>query len=164
VGVLALGALEPGRTLGDVVGIVGGAVSGDWRYVASLGDHELVGAQLVNNPAFRPNPLRLPKRDGMQFAVAAALDTPLSPIISDWEPDPLDKILARLDAIEERLADLVIGRHDDVTVDEDEWDDDVYVAAYGCPFCGDAGCRACAAKRAGRDHGFVLGADVVPMT
>jgi len=55
-GIVFLGSAQPGLTYADVYDTLSSAVSGDWRWIPALGSYEMVGAQLVNSPGFRPVP------------------------------------------------------------------------------------------------------------
>lgn len=56
-GIVFLGSMWPGSTVGDAFECTTSALSGDWRPISTLGGaYELVGAQLVNTPGLRPRP------------------------------------------------------------------------------------------------------------
>ncbi len=171
LGVVALGVLEPGRTLWDAMSIMAGAASGDWRHVPTLGCHEFTGSQLVNSPAFRPNPLR---RRTARYAITAALgpdgedvmfgdwvddgETPdLSAVdpaaadaadqLSTDHPDAVAPLAAQLNRIETALAGLYLrdAPADIPLVDESQpdWDDEIGRDVYGHGGCGGHGCDGC---------------------
>jgi hypothetical protein len=50
----AAGALSPGLDILTLIEIEGSALSGDWRWIDQLRNHEMAGSQLVNTPGFRP--------------------------------------------------------------------------------------------------------------
>lgn len=158
VGIVYLGAMDPGHTVWDAVSLMSGGLSGDWRYVDEIGGHELTGAQLVNNPAFRPIPQNTQRS---RFAITAALgsgyDDPTAPLFGDWQPDhdpavPTDDdrlILAALADINDRLdvfEQAMIVMLEETVTDEDDSDDthhDIFLSVYGCPHCGGEGCDHC---------------------
>lgn len=91
VGSVAVGALWPGVTKRDALTIMGMAISGDWRHVASLRARDLAGSQLVNAPALRPLPHgvdRHPAFRPMRFRpVAASLSgSPEDVVFGEWVP------------------------------------------------------------------------------
>ena len=61
-GIVFVGSLYPGTTYMQAFECMTSALSGDWRWVQSLNDYEMVGSQLVNNPGFRPNKMASPAR------------------------------------------------------------------------------------------------------
>lgn len=60
-GIVFVGMLYPGTTNRQMFDCMTSALSGDWRWIESMRDWEMVGSQLVNNPAFRPNPAKVRK-------------------------------------------------------------------------------------------------------
>jgi hypothetical protein len=116
-GVLFLGSMWPGSTNRDMVEVLASALSGDWRWIQSLNDYEMVGAQLVNNPGFRPVPAGA-RRASAAFvayrpAVTASASTP-PPVIGEWRATsapPVEAVVARLAALSEaagRIAELAV--------------------------------------------------------
>lgn len=61
-GIVFVGSIYPGTTYMQAFECMTSALSGDWRWVQSLNDYEMVGSQLVNNPGFRPNKMASPAR------------------------------------------------------------------------------------------------------
>ena len=153
VGVVAVGAIEPGTTKWEGISAMSSALSGDWRYVQSLRQHEMTGSQLVNNPAFRP----VPRRQQARYAVTAALpeefavtagmcaecaDEALAeaPMIGQWEPAPdhhddterrhvtfdADLFLAKLASIEDKIATLLLRTVEDEPIHDDTGYTDVF--------------------------------------
>ena len=125
IGVMFLGMLYPGTTHEQAFECMTSALSGDWRWVESLGDHEMVGSQLVNNPGFRPNPLRPVVLASVSFrsegtAKVASLGqcavpeaifsewTPLNDVIEDVAPTLGQRIAARIAGVLDALAPVVI--------------------------------------------------------
>jgi hypothetical protein len=102
VGIMFLGSMYPGSTYMHAFEAMTSALSGDWRWIESMRDHEMVGSQLVNNPGFRPNPLRdrRPILASVSFKSAGAKVasatgcTDAATIISEWEPVVLDRHVA----------------------------------------------------------------------
>jgi hypothetical protein len=70
--VVALGACDPTVTVWDSLMVRAGALSGDWRMVAELGEFRLAGVQFVNVPGFRPAGAA-PTRRSSPFRVRAGL-------------------------------------------------------------------------------------------
>lgn len=121
-GILFLGSMWPGTSNRDVIDVVASALSGDWRWIQSLNDYEMVGSQLVNNPGFRPIPGKMPVRASAAFValrpamVAGVSEDGPAPVRGVWEPAGVVEVLAdKLARVAAVTADLV----------EDWGDDDV---------------------------------------
>lgn len=161
VGCVAVGALWPGVTKRDALTIMGMAISGDWRHVASLRQRDLAGSQLVNAPALRPLPRgveRHPAFRPMRFRpIAASLSgAPDDVVFGEWVPaDSIDETPAheaaeatgdapglaeRLERIEAVVAMLVLDEVQDEQFDGDEDGDegdhdDIFHDVFGCKVC-----------------------------
>ena len=114
-GILFLGSMWPGTTNRDVVEVVASALSGDWRWIQSLNDYEMVGSQLVNNPGFRPRPGMMPVRAALEFtavrpAVVASASGGPAPVLGVWEAAPMSEIVTEKMA---RVAAAVVALQDD---------------------------------------------------
>jgi hypothetical protein len=75
-GIVFLGCMWPGTTNADALLAKASALSGDWRWVESLGAYDLAGSQLVNTPGFRPNRKRdwqIARLSSLNFAVVACM-------------------------------------------------------------------------------------------
>jgi len=165
VGLMALGVVEPGRTLWDAISMMSGATSGDWRHIPSLNHHEFTGAQLVNNPGFRPGARLLRKeRLDHRFAVTAALDPTTGEEVwySMWEPiAPVSELGDRIAALEAVTASLVADLIPDVAISDEDFDNSLFMEVYGHHDCGGAGCPSCGGSgvtpySADNDFGFDL--------
>ena len=169
VGIMFVGSMYPGSTYLHAFEAMTSALSGDWRWIESLRDHEMVGSQLVNNPGFRPNPLnRRPVLASVSFRsagakVAAATDCDgATTIISEWEPVVVDAgdWRSRTEALEAHTASLMLGVVEDVPmlppdpVDIMDLDDDgdegedwteefADLVNDECPGCRGVGCQRC---------------------
>ena len=170
VGIMFVGSMYPGSTYLHAFEAMTSALSGDWRWIESLRDHEMVGSQLVNNPGFRPNPLnRRPVLASVSFRsagakVAAATDCDgATTIISEWEPvvvAEVDDWRSRAEALEAHTASLMLGVVEDVPmlppdpVDIMDLDDDgdegedwteefADLVNDECPGCRGVGCQRC---------------------
>ena len=101
VGIVFCGSLYPGTTHEQVFEVMTSALSGDWRWIESLNDWEMCGSQLVNNPGFRPNPLKITSfnvADLVQLrsnsaagfydigAKVASVDCATDRVVSSWTP------------------------------------------------------------------------------
>jgi len=170
IGIMFLGSMYPGSTHLHAYEAMTSALSGDWRWIESLRDHEMVGAQLVNNPGFRPNPLRALRpvvasvsfrSTGAKVATATGC-TDAATIVSEWTPvnaerEPLTERFARLEAL---TAGLMVGAVDDapllppdpvdiMDLDDDgdegeDWIDELDdLTADECRFCRGVGCAKC---------------------
>jgi hypothetical protein len=119
-GILFLGSMWPGTSNRDVIDVVASALSGDWRWIQSLNDYEMVGSQLVNNPGFRPIPGKMPVRASAAFValrtamVAGVSDDGPAPVRGVWEPAGVVEVLAdKLARVAAVTADLVEDWGDD---------------------------------------------------
>jgi hypothetical protein len=144
-GIVFLGSMWPTASELDVVEARASALSGDWRWVESLGGHDMAGAQLVNNPGFRPNRQRrnaMLSLGVMNFAVAASLAAPGGmenvALRGTWTPQPGSTyaVLDRLAEIEAVLAHLLNAA---VVDDEPVTDDDIADAETVAGLTDDAG-------------------------
>lgn len=152
-GIVFVGSMWPGTTQRDALEVMTSALSGDWRYIASLKGYEMVGAQLVNNPGFRPVPRA---KAAAAFTVmlvspkvAAAGSIEADRVIGEWVvadtavPSSLGDIAARLQRVSAAVADLLDRG---VSDDDDPWDEvDNYedLANSECPSCRGTGCQRC---------------------
>lgn len=159
-GIFFLGSMWPGSTMADVVEASASAVSGDWRWIRSVGGYELCGAQLVNVPGFRPVP-GLPR-------VAAAFAITLGPgahlagasvvgaqsVRGEWHQVGVDRLGEAVSERIARVAAVALDLLPEVVDDEmpeplgvdlaeelTELDDDACVACagVGCDACGHIG-------------------------
>ena len=112
VGIVFLGSMYPGTTYADALDCMSSALSGDWRYIQSLKDHEMCGSQLVNNPGFRP----VPRTASFAVARYACMGPDGGPdgyvMRSHWDmgqPGSSVTIVQRLEALERALMDLLEG-------------------------------------------------------
>lgn len=178
IGIMFLGMLYPGTTHEQAFECMTSALSGDWRWVETLGDHDMVGSQLVNNPGFRPLPHRPVVLASVSFhqrghAVVASAsggcDVPAA-IISEWTPlnDVVEtvappslgeRIAARFAGLVDALTPVVVdaapmlempepGAH--VTLDHDDVDGEDYEDELA-ELAGDEcrGCRGQGCERCG---------------
>ncbi len=169
VGIMFLGSMYPGSTYMHAFEAMTSALSGDWRWIESLRDHEMVGAQLVNNPGFRPNPLRNRpmiaavafKSTGAKVAAATGCSDAAT-IISEWEPieSPATPLVGRFATLEAVTASLMLGAVEDrpmlpsnpvdiMDLDDDgdegeDWLDELAdLIGDECRFCRGVGCKKC---------------------
>ena len=151
-GIVFLGSMWPGTSQRDGLEVMASALSGDWRWIQSLNDYEMVGSQLVNNPGFRPVPGRTKVAAAFgvtmyQPKVASVGEVTAEQVVGEWMVDqPLNlQVADRLGRIASAVADLLVDGYDD-DVDGDPFDHvDVY-AQLGddeCLSCLGVGCRRC---------------------
>jgi hypothetical protein len=148
-GIIFVGSMWPGTTQRDALEVMTSALSGDWRYIASLKGYEMVGSQLVNNPGFRPVPRA---KTAAAFTimmvtprVASAGDLVADQVIGEWvvedEPVTLNEVADRLAKVANAVAVLM-----DTDDDEDPWgelDDFDALANSECLTCRGVGCQRC---------------------
>lgn len=145
-GIVFVGTMWPGTTERDALEVMTSALSGDWRYIASLKGYEMVGAQLVNNPGFRPVPKA---KTAAAFTVlmvaprvASAGHVVAEQVVGEWVPDIEPVSLADVADRLERIATAVAVLMDD----DDPWDelDDLdSIANSECLSCRGDGCNRC---------------------
>jgi len=189
-GIMFLGSVYPGTTFVQAFEAMTSALSGDWRWIESLRDMEMVGSQLVNNPGFRRNPLRaytaglavLPTRFEVSFAfervgarVAAASCAETDRIVS-MPRLRLDRarvaaaLSGQLDRLERGMASVVADIGYDLDFDDE--DDAEGVDLRGelpgyeqdeCRFCRGEGCEKCGWVGYTGDDAAVVAAAVAAM-
>jgi hypothetical protein len=130
-GIVFLGAMWPGTSDTDRMLVRSSALSGDWRWVESLGGYDMAGSQLVNVPGFRPSRryVTVPRLASMSFAVTACPmdgDDAMWGMWTDaehkqWRPDQVDEIRHRLAQIEEMLATILLQSMHDDDLDGDDY-------------------------------------------
>lgn len=169
-GILFLGSLYPGSTARDVHEVQSFALSGDWRWIESFNDHEMVGSQLVGNPAFRPNLWKLgrvaavsftpviPEHAAMVASADCGCDDMPERVTGGWAPTatfhverPLTRLVESMRRVEATVAALVVA--DAATdpqmpvADDDgeDWADELAeLEGDACEACKAAGCPRCA--------------------
>ena len=167
-GIVFCGSMYPQTSFVDAVECMTSALSGDWRWIESMRDYEFVGAQLVNNPGFRPNRLNrarlaalVPTRLSSSVSffdigahVASASCSGTDTVRSFWsEPEVCVKneVAAKLAGLEPVAAMVLLKSVPDVEL-EDVFDGVDYsdelvdldgeceaCAGHGCAECGDLG-------------------------
>lgn len=129
-GIMFLGSMWPGSTRFDALTAIASALSGDWRYVESLGAFEMAGSQLVNNPGFRP----VPRRAAL-FAVTAAMGSNNGAVIGRWDsidppapkgsgelsPDAFREVAAKIASLTSVLMPLAAEHPDVALISPEGW-------------------------------------------
>ncbi|MFZ4431591.1 MAG: hypothetical protein ACOYOQ_00190 [Microthrixaceae bacterium] len=112
-GIVFLGSMWPGTTQRDAFECMASALSGDWRWIQTLNGYELVGAQLVNNPGFRPLPARAAAFSPRPAVVASASTSDPAPVFGQWrEAHPAIDAATRLTRLTEGVAALLTPDED----------------------------------------------------